>query len=129
MPTPDTLITEEGGGIVDQSGPDNVVFGSAAASVCDRGLAQYTLNMRAALLSGPDVMHDTSQARRIHAFALVKSDTCLGTDQRTVTTSYRPGTYENAELEGVIAERRLVVYQRLFLQHSQCQLYLRAVCC
>lgn len=43
--------------------------------MCERGFAQYTLNIRAALLSCPDVMHETSQALRIHAFAFEKSDT------------------------------------------------------
>ena len=62
--------------IKSQSGPDSIVLGSMAASVCERGFAQYTLNMRAALLSGPDVIHEISQARRIHAFAFAKSDTC-----------------------------------------------------
>ena len=66
---------------MDQSGPDSVAFGNAAASVCERGFAQYSLNIRAALLSEPDVMRETSHALRIHALAFVKSDTYRAANQ------------------------------------------------
>ena len=80
--------------------------------------------MRAAVLSGPDVMQDTSHARRIQAFAFTKSDTCRRGSARC-RHKLPAGTYEHAELEGVVAERGLVVDQALLLQHAQRELDLR----
>lgn len=67
-----------------QSGPESVMRGSIPASWCVRGLAQYILNVRAGALSGPDVLHDASQALLAHAFAFAKSDTYPGSDTAAV---------------------------------------------
>ena len=58
-----------------QSGPESVMRGSAPASWCARGLAQYILNVRAAELSGPEVLHAASHAFLAQALALAKSET------------------------------------------------------
>lgn len=82
-----------------------------------RGFAQYILKVRAAGLSGPDVLQAASHAFRIHALAFAKSETytcrygqhsLAGTDPRL--------TYQDAELEGIETEGGLVVNKLLLLQ-------------
>ena len=57
------------------SGPERVIRGSTPASWCVRGFAQYILNVRAAELSGPDVLQEASHAFLAQALALAKSET------------------------------------------------------
>ena len=72
--------------------------------------------MRAAGLSGPDVLEDASQAFLAHAFAFAKSDTYGITNESRVEEKGKQAAHQHAKLEGVKAERRLVMHQPLLLQ-------------
>ena len=99
------------------SGPESVMCGSVPARGWARGFAQYSLNVRAAGLSGPMVSHDASQAFLTHAFALSKSETYCAIESTSYQRCIR-GSYHNAKLERIEAEGCLVMHEPFFLHQT-----------